>query len=68
MKTFLDKPEDELRKKLKKTEGRHEDFTLLVALGGLVLLTLAERFPDVEWSSIGVFWFLLVMLMGYILR
>ena len=59
---------DDIREKLKKAESNHIMFSLLVALGGLVLFCLVERFPNVEWWSIGMLWFLVVMAIGFILR
>ena len=65
---FPEEQKDEVREELKKTKANHEAFTLLVALGGLVLLGLAGRFPNVEWSAIGVLWFIIVSALGLILR
>lgn len=55
-------------KKLKKTQANHIVFSLLVGIGGLVLFGVVERFPNAEWSSVGMFWFLIVMVLGYIFR
>ena len=65
---FPDEQKDEVREKLKKTQANHRAFTLLVALGGLVLFGLAEHFPNVEWTSVGMFWFFIAMALGFILR
>jgi hypothetical protein len=65
---FPDEQDNDLRKKLDKTKSKHVAYSLLVGLGGLVLFGLAERFPNVEWTSVGMFWFFIVMALGYILR
>lgn len=59
---------NELRDKLKKTKARYETYALVVCLSGFLLFQLVSRFPDVDWASVGILWFMSTMLFGFFMR
>ena len=65
---FSETRKNELAEKLKNTQAKHVVFSLLVTFGGIFLLVFVKHFPNCDFASIGMIWFLIVGVLGFIFR